>query len=234
MYKILFIFSCSFFGIFLKESDDMYKNFNNTCDTGGIVGRWCCPDPCNENTERKNTVNINNNISINQTANAQGGSGGEGGNATNGDATGGSAAAASGLIAVAANVVEPNIEIPLLDDLRTSRPDEKSDALANGSGTSASGGSATIGSAAGGAGGSGGNGGTATNSVTVAIDNIIIISNNSDGPGSEYKIGMQDRTLDFKVDENGDTYVNGKRMDSDELDDGTKVYIFKNRTESNS
>lgn len=212
----------------------MYKNFSNTCDARGIVGRWCCPDPCCESTERRNIININNNLSINQTANAQGGSGGPGGNASNGDATGGNAAAASGLVAIAANIIDPDIEIPLLDDLRGSQPDENADALANGSGTNASGGSATIGTAAGGAGGFGGNGGTATNSVSVSFENIVIISNNSDGPASEYRIGMNDRNLNFRVDENGDTYVNGKRMDSEELDDGTKVYIFKNRTEKNS
>lgn len=32
----------------------MYKNFNNACDTREIVGRWCCPDPCHENTDVEN------------------------------------------------------------------------------------------------------------------------------------------------------------------------------------
>jgi hypothetical protein len=185
----------------------------------------------NDNEECENTINIINKVCINQNANAEGGDGGEGGDAENGDATGGSAAAASGLIAIAANVTDPEIEIPISDDLIQKEQAALETEQVNGSGTAATGGNATIGTSAGGAGGAGGDGGTASNTATVAIENVIIISCNSDTPNG-VSIGTGSRTLDIKVDENGDTFVNGEKMDEKKLSDGTKVLIFRsNHTE---
>ncbi len=180
-----------------------------------------------ENEECENTINIINKICINQKADAEGGDGGDGGDTENGNVTGGSAAAATGLIAIAANVTDPEIEIPLSDDLVQKEQEELEAEQANGSGTVATGGSATIGTSTGGNGGNGGNG-TASNSSSITINQTIAISItcNSDTP-SGVRIGTADRTLDIEVDENGDTFVNGEKLDDKELSDGTKVLIFK-------
>lgn len=185
--------------------------------------------------ECENTINIINKVCIKQDANAQGGDGGDGGDAENGNATGGSAAAASGLIAIAANVSNPEIEIPVSDDLQKKDEAELETEQANGSGAAATGGNATIGTAAGGTGGAGGNGGTAENNATVAIENVVIISCNSDTP-TGIRIGANSRTLDIEVDKDGSTFVNGEKMDEKELSDGTKVLIFRssNSEKSNS
>jgi outer membrane lipoprotein SlyB len=39
---------------------------------------------------------------------------------------------------------------------------------------------------------------------------------------------MNDRKVDITVDKDGNTLVNGQKMDEQELDNGTKVFIFRN------
>jgi len=40
-------------------------------------------------------------------------------------------------------------------------------------------------------------------------------------------LNRTDRQVDVKIDENGDTFVNGKKMDEVPLENGTKVFIFR-------
>lgn len=205
------------------ERDNLNENDCRSLGNRGEGSRKRCHEKDNEECE--NTINIINKVCINQKASADGG---DGGDAENGDATGGSAsaAAASGLIAIAANVDNPDIKIPISDDLRRNEKGELETEQSNGTGTSAAatGGNATIGTSEG---GRGGDGGTASNAATVSIENVVIISCNSDTPNG-VSIGAGGRTLDIKVDENGDTFVNGEKMDEKKLSDGTKVLIFRN------
>lgn len=183
---------------------------------------YCQPKPCH-GREDKNTVHVTTNVSISQRAEANGGNanGGNGGNA------GGSAAAsaASGENASAnssalnAFVGEPRVSS---DD-----PEPQNDAaIEEESVVSATVGSATGGN--GGSGGTGGNGGAASNSSAVQVDNMIIICCDGNGPGTAIKLGTNDRKVDITVDQDGNTFVNGKKMDEEELENGTKVFIFRN------
>jgi hypothetical protein len=214
-----------------SESNNIDYNYD-CCDSWD--NQVCCGyyNPCNNKRNKfdkcENKINICNKVTINQTANAQGGEGGDGGDAESGDVTGGSAAAASGLIAVAANVTEPDIRIPLSDDLK--QQEENIEPLQTDGGTTAAGGSATGGDSQGGEGGRGGDGGTATNEATVAIENVIVISCNGDGPSHALTLGTNNRKLDIEVNENGETLVNGQKMQEESLPDGTKVLIFRSST----
>lgn len=231
----------------------MYKKYDNP-RTQGTIGTWSRPDPCcappepeneeNENTEQSiedvesdNTIDISTTISIAQTATSAGGAGGAGGPG----GEGGDAALAEGLIAVAFNEVEAGLGIPTIPDLESLNNEEaiKAEQLQeqlqkrphdNENGTTASGGDAN-----GGAGGSGGNA-TSLNYASVVVDNVVIINSNVDGNGQypAYTIGTGNRNLEIKLDENGDTFVNGTKMDEQTLGDGTKVLIFRDSKVSNS
>jgi len=226
----------------------MYKKCDNQ-RTQGTMGTWSRPDPCcappepeNEENEQSiedvesdNTIDISTAITINQTATSSGGAGGAGGNG----GEGGDAAQANGLIAVAFNEVEAGLEtstIPMLDSLskeeaiKTAQSQSRPQPPENENGTTASGGDAN--------GGAGGNGGdsTALNYASVEVENVVIINSNVDGNGQypAYTIGAGNRNLEIKVAENGDTFVNGQKMDEQTLGDGTKVLIFRDSKVNNS
>ena len=55
-----------------------------------------------------------------------------------------------------------------------------------------------------------------------------IICSDGKGPDTVVKLGMNDREVDIKVDPDGNTFVNGKKMDEEALENGTKVFIFRN------
>jgi len=78
----------------------------------------------------------------------------------------------------------------------------------------------------------GGDGGTATNVAEVEVENVVVIYPNSDGSTPLINLGVNGnnlrRNVDIKVDENGNTFVNGQKRDEQELNDGTKVFIFRN------
>jgi hypothetical protein len=226
----------------------MYKKYNNP-STQGTLGTWrnngCCEHPENEENEdvvqsiedvdSDNTIDISTTITISQTATSAGGAGGAGGDG----GEGGDASQANGLIAVAINEIEAGIEIPTvpealgaedtvsteqLQQLEKSRPQQNED------GTTASGGDAN-----GGAGGDGGNA-TSLNYASVVVDNVVIINSNVDGDGQypAYTIGTGNRKLEIRLDENGETFVNGTKMDEQTLGDGTKVLIFRDSKVNNS
>ncbi len=228
----------------------MYKKYNNP-STQETLGTWrrnneCCKHPENEENEdvvqsiedvdSDNTIDISTTITISQTATSAGGAGGAGGNG----GEGGGASQAYGLIAVAINEIEAAIEIPTVPDalgegeaalgteqikqLQQSRPQKNED------GITASGGDAN-----GGAGGAGGDA-TSLNYASVVVDNVVIINSNVDGDGQypAYTIGTGNRKLEIKVDENGETFVNGTKMDEQTLGDGTKVLIFRDSKVNNS
>lgn len=93
---------------------------------------------------------------------------------------------------------------------------------------SASGGDANAGSGGyGGDGGAGGAGGSASNSSSISIENVLIINGDTAQYGS-YSLGTNGKKLNITVDEDGNTLVNGKKLDEEELEDGTKVLIFRN------
>lgn len=186
-------------------------------------------------------VNICTSVNISQSGEANGGDA-NGGNG--GDATGGSAAAASAdsegdgdaraAASVRINTRSKSYEDkagavrPLISEVEAQAlsPEEAEDpnAVVIGEGASAIGGDA-----AGGAGGAGGVGGNASvsNSAAVTIENYVIVCCDKKGNHPGLTLGTNNRKLDIKVDENGDTFVNGQKMDETEFEDGTKVFIFR-------
>ena len=42
-----------------------------------------------------------------------------------------------------------------------------------------------------------------------------------------YKLAMDDRNLDIQVNKDG-TYVNGEKMEEQVLEDGTRVFVYRN------
>lgn len=204
--------------------------------------RWrkCCCDPCDQWDEDKKQkerekcdVNIHTSINICQNGEANGGEA-NGGNG--GDATGGSAAAASAESEGEGDAsAEASVSVSQKsknNDVRTgtnrSPAAEEIAELDNvvlGEGASAIGGDATGGN--GGAGGAGGNGGTVSNSATVTVENTVVVVCDGNGAAG-LRINGNGRNLDIEVDENGDTFVNGQKMDEEKLADGTKVFLFKN------
>jgi hypothetical protein len=227
----------------------MYKKYNNP-STQGTLGTWsknngCCEQPEYEENEdvvqsiedvdSDNTIDISTTITISQTATSAGGAGGDGGDG----GEGGGASQAYGLIAVAINEIEAGLELPTvpealgledtvsseqLQQLERSRPQQSED------GTTATGGDAN-----GGTGGAGGNA-TSLNYASVVVDNVVIINSNVDGDGQypAYTIGTGNRKLEIRLDENGETFVNGAKMDEQTLGDGTKVLIFRDSKVNNS
>jgi hypothetical protein len=199
---------------------------------------WCkpsCPKPHRKDEKCENVVNINNSVQITQTnqAEANGGAGGSGGSA-----------AAAGAIgerididvnASASTENENKIENETdqnFDALGTKAAEssevtpEDAEALQDEEGTN------TISnSASGGSGGSGGAGGSnsQSNSASVSIDNctVVMVSCDGNSPSTTLTLGRTDRQVDVKIDEDGNTYVNGKKMDEVALENGTKVFIFR-------
>ena len=194
----------------------------------GFPQGCCYPKPYPKE-ECENTVNINTSVSICQTANASGGSGGDGG--YGGSAAGGSASAASasGEDASAAASASSNAGGGSNNGSSGLAPDPTAqDELldSESSSSTATGGSATAGS--GGDGGNGGIGGTASNSASVQVDNMVVICCDGNGPDQTIRLGMNDRKVEITVDKDGNTLVNGQKMDEQELENGTKVFIFRN------
>ena len=72
----------------------------------------------------------------------------------------------------------------------------------------------------------GGNGGTVTNTAVVTTVNVIVFSGNETGTTPGLTIGTGNRNIDISADENG-TFVNGQKIDETALDDGTKVFVFR-------
>jgi hypothetical protein len=186
---------------------------------------WCYGQPINKeqkydenetNDKREHCesdVNICTSVNIWQDGEANGGNA-NGGNG--GDATSGSAAAAS---------TESEGED---EDDQSTTPEEPAslESELSGENASAIGGDATGG--AGGAGGTGGTGGSVSNSASVSVENVVVICCDENGSAPCLTLGTNNRKVIIKVDENGDTYVNGQKMNETELEDGTKVFIFRN------
>lgn len=79
--------------------------------------------------------------------------------------------------------------------------------------------------------------GTATSSVTIdavqvsvlVIVPIIDIETGIPVNGAgQYKVGAAGQNLDIKVNGDGTATVNGEKLNESELENGTKVYIYKN------
>lgn len=213
----------------------------------------CCPCQPGGNDQKhdkkredENEIDATTTVNICQNANASGGDGGNGGNG--GDAYGGSAAAASaenqggeGDANASATVCEngpdavqtlrkamanPNLNEQDLRSLQELLDLQLGASVAIGD-AAAAGGNAAGGN--GGSGGAGGAGGAITQSAAVAVENYVIINpgNNYPGPPA-IKLGVNGKQVDVTMDENGNTFVNGQKMDEQQLDNGTKVFIFRN------
>lgn len=95
------------------------------------------------------------------------------------------------------------------------------------------GGSATGGNGGnGGTSGTGGAGGTAQNTATVNVEQVVVIVPENNGPYPTVTLGTNSnnikRNVEITMDEKGNTFVNGQKMDEQELANGTKVMIFRN------
>lgn len=225
---------------------------------------WCYGELCNNQNEgrgsnsaqsRSNrehcyreelserTIDASTNIKIIQKTDASGGDGGDGGNS--GNAVGGSATAASaacGSLAVASASSEADSsDFPPwrpcngFSDLEQDATNEER--LVNGipsGGAAATGGSAAT--APGGAGGNGGAGGTATSTASVTVENVVVIlSNERNDQSPLVSLGLNQRQLDISMDESGNTFVNGEKMDEKTLTNGVRVFLFRDsQTESST
>lgn len=182
-------------------------------------GERGCRDRCHrEEDENENNIYINTNICIDQEANATAGDGGDGGEAEGGDA----AFATGGLVNVAVNEVDidADIEFPI-PGLDANQTEKLQPTQAPETNTGAQGGDAT--------GGDGGNGGnaTATNVAEVTVENVIIIAGYSDNPVPLINLGSNGKNMDIKIDKEGNAFVNGKKLDSQELGDGSRVLVYR-------
>lgn len=229
--------------------DNMYKRYNNdNCEhSRPIMGTWCRKDPWCDREENErgrrdcwcereedergrrnccdhredeydNNIYINTNIDIDQEANATGGDGGNGGEAEGG----GAALASGGLIPIAINEleIEANLDFGLPVDQALGQDALLTPQPPNGTGTTVSGGDADA------DGGDGGNA-TSTNIAEVTVENVIIIAGNSDHPMPPIHLGSNGRNMDIKIDKEGNAFVNGKKLDAQNLEDGSKVLIFR-------
>lgn len=196
--------------------------------------------------ESENEIDATTTVNICQNANASGGNGGSGGDG--GDAYGGSAAAASaeseggeGDASASATVCEngpdavqtlrkamanPNLSEQDLQSLQELLDLQLGASVAIGD-AAAAGGNATGGN--GGNGGAGGAGGAITQTASVTVENYVIINaaDNLTTP-PKMKLGINGKHVEVTMDENGNTFVNGQKMDEQQLDNGTKVFIFRN------
>jgi len=215
------------------EPCDRWKKCCDPCD------QWDSWHKCDENKKNNECekcvrdVNICTSVNICQNGEANGGDA-NGGNG--GDATGGSAAAASaqsegeGDASATASVSVSQESKPYgdkegADQALTPEVAAAQDTVVSGEGASAIGGAAT-----GGDGGNGGDGGDASvsNSAAVTVENVVVICCDEKGSHPGLTLGTNNRKVNIKVDENGDTFVNGQKMDETKLEDGTKVFIFRN------
>lgn len=89
----------------------------------------------------------------------------------------------------------------------------------------AAGGSASGGD--GGNGGAGGAGGTVTQTVETTIENVVVINCDGQNGPPGLRFGQNGRTIDIRVDEKGNTLVNGEKMDEKILENGSKVLIVR-------
>jgi hypothetical protein len=77
---------------------------------------------------------------------------------------------------------------------------------------------------------SGGDGGDGGDANATAVNVAVVIINNGGGyaPGSSYNLKTNKGTVEIKVDDNGETTVNGVKMQEQELNNGGSVLVFKN------
>ena len=217
--------------------------------------RCCCwpwTPANNDSTEQEqsaNDINVITAVNIWQNAEANGGdaNGGNGGNAV-----GGSAAAASAELEFEENGVGAAAIIPGTGPSVAAKRNTANGTPANGTSARNStaenvealqslldvnadvavGDAAAIGGTAiggdGGDGGTGGNGGTASNTATVTIDNVVVVVLADVEVDTGLTLGTNQRKLNINMDKNGDTFVNGQKLDEEKLADGTKVLIYRN------
>jgi hypothetical protein len=84
------------------------------------------------------------------------------------------------------------------------------------------------------AGGNGGVGGdaTATQNASAVIQNYTIVNCGDDwignSGGKNFMLDIDQQKTELKIDENGDIFLNGEKMDAKDLGEGAKVFVFKN------
>jgi len=227
----------------------MYKNNNCKPKTGrgpvkysrnpGIpIGsnRCCCPKPPPEDEKCENVVNINTSVQVTQSnqADANGGSGGSGGSAAAAGAIGerneveAEACSSTKTENEVENETESEINSKKLATEAADVAPEDAEALEDLEGTNTQ----TV-AASGGSGGEGGRGGevSQSNSASITIDNVnvIVLACNTDigGTSPALTLNRGDRQLDLKIDEDGNTFINGKKMEEVALENGTKVFVFR-------
>lgn len=195
------------------------------------------PKPRHED-ECENTVNIWTNICVNQSnkVEANGGDGGAGGSSTAGSAssvaTSGGEASNTQKINTATDAArppkgpDPNGIKPAADDETESIEEEEVSTLED------VGNVTTTSASTAGDGGEGGRGGevsaTQSNNAEINVDNtnVIILSCNGQYPPTGLNIGGGSRQLDIRVNEQGETFINGQKMEERNMPDGTRVYVF--------
>lgn len=196
------------------------------------------PEPWHKD-DPENVVNINTNISVNQSnvAEANGGNGGSGGSAAAGSAS-----------SIATGEGDSSTDLRVNSETETNGtqkvPGDNASPAAAADETGAAeqdkvnplqdvAAVATESTATGGAGGAGGAGGgvTATqsndSSITVENCNVVIVASKDVDlyPPTTVSVGGS-RQLDIKVNEKGEAFVNGQKMEERTVPGGTTVYVY--------
>ncbi|WP_227019328.1 hypothetical protein [Sinanaerobacter chloroacetimidivorans] len=145
------------------------------------------------------------------------------GEANGGDANGGAGGKAVGGSAAAAAAVADLVENGTVDQNALLQ------ALLELEGAAGLGGLAVGGT--GGNGGTAGAGGSVSNSAVVTVVDVIVFVDSANNilDGIEpVSLDLNGRKVDIRLTDNGETFVNGEKLAEQQLENGTKVYIFKN------
>lgn len=78
-------------------------------------------------------------------------------------------------------------------------------------------------------GGLGGSGGLAYNCANIRVNNIVVVLGNSTHMTQPVSFGINGDKLEITTDEEGNTFINGIKMEESALPDGTKVFLFKDK-----
>ncbi|MBR0599193.1 hypothetical protein KCX82_14985 [Clostridiales bacterium BAD-6] len=175
---------------------------------------FCCEDCDHDFKKDKKNGGININTSVNVCQNGEA-NGGDANGGAGGKAVGGSAAAAAAVADLVENgTVDQNALLQALLELE---------------GAAGLGGLAVGGT--GGNGGTAGAGGSVSNSAVVTVVDVIVFVDSANNilDGIEpVSLDLNGRKVDIRLTDNGETFVNGEKLAEQQLENGTKVYIFKN------
>lgn len=207
-----------------------FQYVGDPCDDWDEIDDFDCCDCCDCKPRRRKDkkidcccIKICNDIDIEQNANANGGDGGEGGDNNSAAAAAANGGGVSVAVPVSVNVEEDNIRPCALP------PNGESGEVAEENATGVIGETEVEAEANAGNGGKGGDADINQTAVAVIENWTVVVC----GDGKYHKdmaqglkLESEGKKVSLKMD-NGEVFLNGEKMDTKELEDGTKVFIVK-------